>query len=67
MIDQRLIVTAAGLVNLSTKPVKNLVIQADGDPALAARGRNHRASSALTEIVFLFFISLLRIRVARPV
>jgi hypothetical protein len=37
VIDQGLIVAAAGFVNLATKPVENLVVQTDRDAALAAR------------------------------
>ena len=54
MINQRLIVAAAGLVHFAAKPVKNLFVQTDRDAALAARGRYHRAWLAFTEIVFLF-------------
>jgi len=51
-VDQRLVVAAAGFVDLMTEPVENIVIEPDGDPGFPLGNREHRAALAFAEIVF---------------
>jgi hypothetical protein len=52
-VDQALIVAAAGSVYLRTKPIKDIVIQANRDPGLAIPGRSNCPSLSFAEIELL--------------
>jgi len=54
LVDQRLIVAAASLVDLVAKPVQNVGVDADGDTRLAG-GRLHDGSAFGVVEIMLFF------------
>src|SRR3989304_8426256 len=53
IVDQRLVVASAGLVDLPTEPVENVVIDSNGDARLAFGGFDHRAPFRFAEVVVL--------------
>src|ERR1035441_9420353 len=52
IIDQCLIVTAAGVVHLFAEPIQNAIVEADGHPCFPRRSGDHRSSFCLREVVF---------------
>src|SRR5712691_4233358 len=51
-IDERLVVPAAGLVDLRLEPRQNIMVQSDGDPTLACRGLDYRPALPTPEVIF---------------
>ena len=54
IVDEALIVPAAGLVHLAPKPVQNVVVEPDGDSGLALGNGHDRSALAAAEVVFTF-------------
>src|SRR5208283_1395730 len=54
VVDQALIVAAAGPVHLLPKPVENVVIKPDGNSSLALWHRHDGAAFCVAEVVFTF-------------
>ena len=52
IIDQRLIVSAAGLIDLLAEPIQDFVVEAYGNPRFPGRSGNHRPPFCLREVVF---------------
>lgn len=52
LIDQALVIAAAGFVYLVTEPVQDLGVEADSDPDLASGERHDGAARASAEVVF---------------
>src|SRR5438552_4476761 len=53
-VDERLIVTATGFIDLLLEPCQHVIVQTDGDPRLALRHVYYRASLRFAEVVFTF-------------
>jgi hypothetical protein len=51
-IDQSLVVTATGCMDLTLEPVKEIVVQTNGDASLSRWNRNHRTPLGSTEVIF---------------
>jgi hypothetical protein len=53
LIDQRLVIAAAGVIYLLVKPGDDVVVQTDGDARLAGRHTEHRTALGVRELVLL--------------
>jgi hypothetical protein len=51
-IDESLVVTAAGCMDLPLEPFDEVIVQTNGDASLSRRHRNHRTPLSLAEVVF---------------
>src|SRR5271165_2643678 len=56
-VDQRLVVSAARVVDLLAKPLQNIFVEADGNPRLFRRHSEDRTAPSLAEIIFLLHSS----------
>jgi hypothetical protein len=53
VVDERLIVAAAGLAHSGAEPPEHVIVDADGDARLSLVWRNDRSASTTAKIVFL--------------
>jgi hypothetical protein len=51
-IDQSLVVTTTGCMDLALEPLNEVIIQANGDTSLSRWNRNHRTSLSSAEVIF---------------
>ena len=57
IVDERLIATASGLVNLVPEPVKKVIVDPNGDSRLARRSAKNRAAPTIPKVVLLLHLT----------